>query len=166
VELRFGYSDSLLDARGIDEDKLAVSFFDITDPRCHIWQSIPAVIDKENNIISVTTNHFSLWAVTSSDEELINVPGEIVLHQNYPNPFNTETTIYFELSEKSFINLIIYNILGQEIQVLLKEEKIGGRYFIRWDGKNAILSRQSGAIYRLLAYTFVTAKVFISTDLL
>jgi len=160
VELSFGYSDSLLNERGIYEDKLTVSFFDITDPRCHIWHSIPAVIDKENNIISVTTNHFSLWAVTSSDEELINVPGEIVLHQNYPNPFNSETTIYFELPEKSFVNLIVYNILGQEVQVLLKEEKIGGRYFVRWDGKNASdRPAPSGLyIYRIIAEDFVQVK--------
>ncbi|KPK96161.1 hypothetical protein AMJ80_01525 [bacterium SM23_31] len=160
VEMSFGYSDSLLNVRGIDEDKLAVSFFDITDPTCHIWRSVPAVIDKENNIISVTTNHFSLWAVTSGDEELINVPGEIVLHQNYPNPFNTETTIYFELPEKSFVKLIIYNILGQEVQVLLKEEKTGGIYFMKWDGKNASgKPAPSGLyLYKIIAEDFVKVK--------
>jgi len=147
AELNFGYSDSLLNVSGIDEDKLAVSFFDTTDPRGHIWHSLPTTIDNENNIISVTTNHFSLWAITSSDEELMNIPGEIVLHQNYPNPFNSETTIYFELPGAEHVRIIIYNILGKQIKELLNGPRTVGHHRVVWDGLNNEGIRVASGIY-------------------
>ncbi|RMD67444.1 hypothetical protein D6833_00190, partial [Candidatus Parcubacteria bacterium] len=52
-------------------------------------------------------------SLTSVDERINKqVPGEFVLHQNYPNPFNPETTISFQLSSASEIELSVYDIKG------------------------------------------------------
>ncbi|MCE1188671.1 MAG: aryl-sulfate sulfotransferase [Ignavibacteria bacterium] len=58
-----------------------------------------------------------------------------VLHQNYPNPFNPVTTITFELSESSAIQLNIYNSLGKRIETLATGEYKAGLHSLRWNGE-------------------------------
>ncbi|RJP68374.1 MAG: T9SS C-terminal target domain-containing protein [Ignavibacteriales bacterium] len=55
-----------------------------------------------------------------------NLPGEYNLLQNFPNPFNPTTTINFSLPVKSFVTLKVYNAIGNEIAVLVNEEKPAG----------------------------------------
>jgi Zn-dependent metalloprotease len=55
-----------------------------------------------------------------NDEEQI--PTEYALEQNYPNPFNPSTTIKFHLPEKSFVNLKIFNVVGEEVALLINKE--------------------------------------------
>ncbi len=63
-------------------------------------------------------------------------PKSFKLEQNYPNPFNPATFIRYELAETSFVQLVIYNTLGETVRTLVKEERSAGNYAIRWDGKN------------------------------
>jgi hypothetical protein len=62
----------------------------------------------------------------------VNEPGSFIpeysLEQNYPNPFNPSTRIKFSLAEGSEIRLSVYNILGEEIAVLLNEYLNAGSY--------------------------------------
>jgi predicted acyl esterase len=62
-----------------------------------------------------------------------NVPAEFKLYQNYPNPFNPSTKIKFSLPHPSeggavAVRLIVYDILGREIQTLVNEELAPGTY--------------------------------------
>ncbi len=77
------------------------------------------------------------------------------LSQNYPNPFNPSTTIHIELPKESHITLKVYNMLGQEVVILLDELKAAGRYDVRVDGS----ALSSGAyFYRLVAGDFIFTK--------
>jgi len=58
------------------------------------------------------------------------------LFQNYPNPFNSNTIISYNILERSLIALTIYNLLGEEIKTLVKEEQAPGKYQINFDGSN------------------------------
>jgi hypothetical protein len=49
-------------------------------------------------------------------------PTEYTLQQNYPNPFNPTTTIAFDLAEEALVTLKVYNMLGQEIAILIDNE--------------------------------------------
>ncbi len=50
------------------------------------------------------------------------------LQQNYPNPFNPSTRISFTIPERTFVKLSVFNILGQQITVLINEELAEGEY--------------------------------------
>ena len=60
------------------------------------------------------------------------IPEEITLQQNYPNPFNPTTTIQYELSVQTHVSLKIYDLLGQEVVVLVDELKSAGIYQVEW----------------------------------
>ena len=61
---------------------------------------------------------------------------EFSLSQNYPNPFNPSTTIEFYIPSHSYVNLSIYNLNGQLIDVLLANEINSGSHKFTWDGSN------------------------------
>ena len=62
------------------------------------------------------------------------LPETYALFQNYPNPFNPVTTIKYLLSETSRVTLKVYNILGQEVRILVDKEEKAGSYSVLWDG--------------------------------
>ncbi len=49
-------------------------------------------------------------------------PSDFILYQNYPNPFNPSTTIDFNIPETGFVTMKIYDIIGNEIAVLVNEQ--------------------------------------------
>jgi len=55
------------------------------------------------------------------------------LNQNYPNPFNPSTVISFELGEKSNVNLVIFNNLGEQVYGISRNEVSAGRHTINFD---------------------------------
>ena len=63
-------------------------------------------------------------------------PMNYELSQNYPNPFNPSTTIRFSVSESSFINLSIFNSLGEKIEELVNEVKEPGVHTIEFFAQN------------------------------
>ncbi|MDX1545463.1 MAG: T9SS type A sorting domain-containing protein [Rhodothermales bacterium] len=54
------------------------------------------------------------------------------LAENYPNPFHTTTTIPFRLAEPCFVELRVYNMVGQEVAVLVNEHLPPGAHAITW----------------------------------
>lgn len=79
------------------------------------------VIYNQNEIIGININ--------SKIE-----PEEFILYQNYPNPFNPTTTIDYELFKSSYINLTVYNILGEIIITLINKFQNAGKYKIKFEG--------------------------------
>ncbi len=83
------------------------------------------------------------------------IPQETSLQQNYPNPFNPTTTIHYELSEKTWVTLAIYDILGRKVKTLVDQEQLGGSYNHQWE----VQDMPSGIyFYRLRAGTFSETK--------
>ena len=61
------------------------------------------------------------------------LPSLFHLFQNYPNPFNGQTTITFTIPAAGPVYLTLYNVLGQKVKSLLKQNLPGGRQQITID---------------------------------
>jgi hypothetical protein len=90
-------------------------------------------------------------------------PSEYALSQNYPNPFNPSTTIMYQVPKAGNVSIIIYDMLGQEVRILMNNEVAAGAYQVQWDGLNdSGVSMSSGTyIYRMTAGDFVESKEMI-----
>jgi len=82
-------------------------------------------------------------------------PSAFVLFQNFPNPFNPTTALRYELPTTSMVTLTVYDILGREVALLVKEKKNAGRYEVKFDAAGL----SSGVyFYRIEAEDFVQVK--------
>ena len=61
-------------------------------------------------------------------------PMQYALHPSAPNPFNPSTTIRFDLLQPEFVQLIIYDALGREVQILTEGYAAAGSHQVEWNG--------------------------------
>ena len=77
------------------------------------------------------------------------------LEQNYPNPFNPTTTISYEIKSPDYIELNVFNLLGEKVANLVKEYKMVGRYKILFNAA----SLSSGVyFYQLVTNNSILTK--------
>ena len=98
------------------------------------------------------------------DSILIEMPAikDFALNSNYPNPFNPTTQISYEIPENSFVNLVVYNSIGQKVVELVNQHQTMGKYSVQFNASNPDgLGRglTSGVyIYKLQAGAFSEVK--------
>ena len=80
------------------------------------------------------------------------------LAQNYPNPFNPVTSIQYSIPSRSNVVLKVYDVLGNEVAVLVDEEKDRGVYTVTFDGSGLASGMY---LYRLQAGNFVETKKMV-----
>ena len=107
------------------------------------------VMNKDTTIIA---NFISPTKVSRGFEESTK---KYHLFQNYPNPFNPSTKIMFQVAEDCRINISIYNIKGQLINILVDEKKTAGIYTIEWNTVNQSGIKVPSGVY---VYRFETDK--------
>ena len=118
-----------------------------------IWMGAPTVCfveDKKVKVLTLSTTP----GITESD--IINYKYSLI--QNYPNPFNPITRIKFQIPELSFVTLRIYDVLGNELNTIVNEERPAGNYEIEYDATGL----PSGIyFYRLQAGSFIETKKMV-----
>jgi hypothetical protein len=77
-----------------------------------------------------------LWTPTGVQADNNLTIRNFELAQNYPNPFNPETKINYQVAEKAYIKIIVYNLMGQRVMTLLDKQQTQGTYSIQWNGKD------------------------------
>lgn len=118
-----------------------------------------------NLTFSISSTDFSSWifdttivVITGVEDELNPLPTEYLLSQNYPNPFNSSCAIKYSIPKSSQVSLKIFNTLGEEIEILVNEEKPVGVYEVNWNASNL----PSGVyFYRLQAGDYVQTRKMI-----
>lgn len=87
-------------------------------------------------VYSTNQNYFAIRDANTGVEGEDSKPVTYDLLQNYPNPFNPETIIKYQIPERNYVSLKIYNLLGQEIKTLVSEDKPAGHYEVLFNGAN------------------------------
>jgi len=106
-------------------------------------QTISNVIVQENQ---TTTLNITMIHPTANDDQFAGVPVTSI-SGNFPNPFNPSTTIEFNLAKASFTRLEIYNVKGQLVRTLAREELRTGKYELVWNGRDDTGCEVSSGIY-------------------
>jgi len=103
---------------------------------------------KDESALNGTTYNYVLRIVNSDNSYNDMVAGsatpgvqfavvtEYKLHQNYPNPFNPTTSIRFDLVDRNFVTLKIYNATGQEVATVVNGERHAGVNVVNFDATN------------------------------
>jgi len=96
--------------------------------------------------------------LTSLEGRFENSQIDFQLNQNYPNPFNPTTTINYQISEISAVDLSIFNLIGQKVVTLVSEQQPAGNYEVEWNAQ----SYSSGIyMYKLKAGFFEQSRKMI-----
>lgn len=94
-------------------------------------------------------------SVQAIEVGLLDKPNSFVLEQNYPNPFNPSTTIKFGVPEKSHVQIVIFNHLGEKVTELLNDDRDAGYYTLEW---NAVNFASGVYYYKITAGKFSSVK--------
>ncbi len=108
---------------------------------------------------SPDTGYYSARYDTATDvkDNPISI-GEFVLYPNYPNPFNPVTEIKYSVGSPGKVSITVYDVLGNEIAVLVNEEKSTGTYIVNFNGSHL----SSGVyFYRMKAGSLIQTRKMI-----
>ncbi len=83
------------------------------------------------------------------------IPKEYKLYQNFPNPFNPTTNINFDIIRNGNVRIIIYDLLGREVETLVNQDMSPGRYKLDF---NAVNYASGMYIYKIVTSDFVDVK--------
>lgn len=112
----------------------------------------------EITIPQIPDTDFLFESITENEEE--NIPSVFELKQNYPNPFNPETTIDFSLPSDCRVLVKVYNIIGQQVAVIIDKELERGNHKINFNASNI----SSGIyFYKIEAVSLNNGERFIRT---
>ena len=98
-----------------------------------------------------TTNGGSTFINSISTE----IPTKYSLGQNYPNPFNSMCNVQFTMCNAGNVRLVVYDIMGREVETLVNERLKPGTYEASFDGS---MLNSGVYFYRLVTGDFTETK--------
>ena len=148
--------------KGKIPEGLSIAFIDIPERKAIFnFLEYGLQIIKNSNIsydIKIIMGELD-YVQQMSDEILENIPSTFSLSQNYPNPFNPVTKLDYNLPLRSKVNISIYNVLGQEIKILVNGVKEYGYHSITWNGQDNLGKEMASGVY----FARITSQGFTKT---
>jgi hypothetical protein len=151
----------LVYSNAISGEQMHFRFFDSSEQAVHLASQVLSF--KQDSLVgSVATPY--VWNISATgvgNEQML--PKEFSLSQNYPNPFNPATIIRYALPKESYVEIIVYDLLGQKVKTLVAENQSSGYRSIAWDGTDNSGGKVSSGmyLYRMVAGSFVQAKKLV-----
>ncbi len=101
----------------------------------NMWKSFYKGLFGDSKILADSLYNYLVGIVSIGNQNL-ELPKQYILMQNYPNPFNPTTLIIYQIPISGLVNLRVYDALGREVAVLVNEEKLPGKYEVKFNGSN------------------------------
>jgi hypothetical protein len=114
-----------------------------------------------NEPLAVTAKSAKTGSAIAVADHLSDGINGVVLEQNYPNPFSGGTEIRFTLPEQAPVQLILYNSVGQQVQVLIDGLAPAGLNTVRLEGGNL---KPGMYIYQLKTGVVTQARRMVVQD--
>ncbi len=135
----------------IDKNKNKINILELPNPtgdKTRAGTLSFSLVPVDNVIVNIFFTHDDFW---TTDNKIIKISfpytsvsnsnsskpiSNFNLYQNYPNPFNPSTTIEFDIPERTNVKLVVYDILGREVETLIDKELEPGKYKINFTATN------------------------------
>jgi len=121
-------------------------------------------ISEGNYFLTITDSNLCIWdsafivSVVNGILPFVENPNSFVLFQNTPNPFSQTTEIAFCIPEKAFVEIELFNLIGEKVETIQAKIYEKGKHSIIYDKKNLL----SGVyFYRLNSSDFSDTKIMI-----
>lgn len=92
---------------------------------------------SDEDITPIVRDGYIRYGAVGIDDNSVELPKSYAIMQNYPNPFNPETNIEYHLPQAGYVDISVYNILGQNVRTLVSENQQAGIYKAHWNGANS-----------------------------
>jgi hypothetical protein len=132
---------------GLDLEEKNKALFSVYRFNEEKWNRLDSYL--EGNSVCADVRNLGIYRLVydPTGKYITGRPTSFALYQNYPNPFNPETQIRYDLPVSGFVNLAIYNILGQRVRILVDEFQEVGRKSVIWDGRDDSGHQVASGIY-------------------
>jgi len=112
-------------------EEISFKYYDASED--YIWSMEESVDFLANLMLGTVAEPYvlTLHALGIGDPGYI--PETYSLANNYPNPFNPSTFIGFGLPKTGTVELVIYNILGEQVTTLIAGQQNAGYYELAWN---------------------------------
>lgn len=138
------YADTTLDIAGSKLDSLITTPGDTVQLYWRVFASDYSDISHVQTMsLKLTTDTTG----TGTQNERPALPVAFNLSQNYPNPFNPSTTVSYDVPHTGYVNITVYDMLGNVVKTLVHSAQTPGHYTIRWNGLNNNGQNVASGIY-------------------
>ena len=146
------FTTTVINASGLSVSEYSIPYGILSPNTVYFWRANAA---NGMGAGPYSAFWFFTTALTNISQTSGQIPSEFKLYNNYPNPFNPATKIKFDLPEKSFVKLIVYDALGRELDELVNDNLLPGTYEVGWCGHDFT----SGAyFYRIITDNNIETK--------
>jgi len=118
-------------------------------PDIEVHPTIAGIRDGRDEVLEAALE-YNITSIADDDYSNQSQLPRTYLIQNYPNPFNASTIISYQVGVTSmspvYVELSVYNVLGQKVATLVSENQKPGMYNIEWDAGNL----SSGVYYYMI----------------
>ena len=97
------------------------------------------IVAPESEELFSTSSNFTIDEIIVVNEESyipVDMPSEFMVSKAYPNPFNPSTSISINMPSSDFVNISVYNLMGQKVANLYNGSMAAGSHNITWNASN------------------------------
>ncbi len=149
ASIRKSLLDSVAVQMGVTGDSVRCTW------RGWAYNGIDSLQSSNSFIITLVRSPIGIQVISTE------IPQKFALYNNYPNPFNPVTKINFDipnLSGDKKVQVVVYDILGNQVELLVNQELTAGKYSASWNAANY----SSGIyFYRITAGNFTDTRKMI-----